>query len=467
MSWKWLPERFNSLALRLGVSYSLIFGLVSVVGIFLLNIMISSYVMRGVDLRLIEEKRTIAHYAAFHDRHFVKGKFYDEAEARGTSRIFYNLFSTQGEQIASSDSSAWKDSVWDSNWLVLAESEEMVLTDLVLDDDRIRARVLSAFVGEKLILQITTSLKDEMAFLVKVRMASAILVLAMVMVGVGVGSVMAKKALAGLGTVNLAVKRLADGDLTERVTLTGTPNELARLGRTYNRMADRIEILVREMQEVNDNIAHDLRSPVTRIRGLAEMAAAKGDFAESDMEIMGSIVEECDRQIHMINTMLEISETEAGLGEMTLGYMGVKELISKTKDLFFPLAEENDIRLETDSLENFTIQGDLRKIQRAFANLVENAIKYTLPGGRIFLSTTLKNDTIRILVTDTGIGISPEALPKVFDRFYRGDISRSMPGNGLGLSLAMAIAHAHDGTIEIESALNQGTTCSLCLPCPK
>ena len=247
--------------------------------------------------------------------------------------------------------------------------------------------------------------------------------------------------------------------------MEGIPIELIRLGETYNRMAERIEMLIREMQEINDNIAHDLRSPVTKIRGLAEMAVASAEITKDNIEVFGGIVEECDRQINMINTMLEISEVEAGIGEMTVGSIGVEDLILKTRELFLPLAEESNVRLEIGNLKSFTIEGDLRKIQRALANIVENALKYTPAGGRVCMSAELNRNIGKIIINDTGIGIPPDVLPKVFDRFYRGDASRNFPGNGLGLSLAMAFAHAHHGTIKIESKLNKGTTCSLHLPC--
>jgi signal transduction histidine kinase len=464
MSWAWQPKRFRSLGFRLGVSYALIFGIASFAGISLLYWMISSHVMHGVDRRLMEQKRALAHYAAFHDRRTVQGKFFEEAGARGTSRVFYRLVSPLGEGLVSSDPSAWEGAAWDTNWLVRANGEGLVLADLELADHRGRARVLSASIARGRILQISVYLGDEIAFLAKVRTASAVFVLGMLAAGIGAGRVMARKALAGLGDVIMAVRRVADGDFRERVVLTGAGDEMARLGRTYNRMADRIETLVREMQEVNDNIAHDLRSPVTRIRGLVEMAVVNGFVPEEGIETLGSIVEECDLQIHMINTMLEISEAEAGLGEMTVGRVTVTELVSRTREMFLPLAEENGVGLDTGRVASFTVLGDLRKIQRALSNLVDNALKYTPAGGRVLLSATLENNTAKIFVTDTGIGIDLDALPRIFDRFYRADLSRSLPGNGLGLSLAMAVARAHKGTIEVESVPGRGTTCALCLP---
>ncbi len=464
MFWKRLPERFRSLGFRLGMSYALIFGLVSSAGICALYVIIASHLMHEADSGLMDQKRALEHYAAFHDDRVIQGKFIDEAGARGTSRVFYSLISPLGERLVSSDASAWQDMAWDTNWLVQAAAQGLIFTDLSFG--RKKARVLTAAVTPERFLQITISLKEETAFLAKVRAGAVIFVLAMGAAGIGAGILMARKALKGLDAVTLAVRRVAGGDFKERVAVQGTGIEMMRLGRTYNQMADRIESLIREMTQVNDNIAHDLRSPVTRIRGLAEMAAGDPALPEQGMEALGSIVEECDRLVHLINTMLEISEAQTGLGDMTPGSMPASELISGTMEMFVPLAEENQVVLETVDGADFTVFGDLGKIQRALSNLVDNAIKYTPSGGQVRLSAALENKTARITVTDTGMGISPHALPRIFERFYRADQSRSLPGNGLGLSLAMAFAKAHNGTIEIHSVPGAGTTCTLSLPCP-
>lgn len=462
MCWKLLPEWLKSLAFRLGFFYSLIFGIVSFAGIFFLNWMISSYVIHGVDLSLMEQKRELKHYAAFHDHKIIQGKFLDEANARGTSRVFYSLVSPLGEHLVSSNKHAWNGVTWDLNWLIKAKANGLIFTDLELP--KTRARVLTAIIDHNRILQITQSLENETIFLTKVSTMSIILVLVMMAAGIVAGSLMAKKAISGLNKVTLAVRRISRGEFNERVDIHGTGIELVRLGRSYNRMAERIEKLIKEMQEVSDNIAHDLRSPVTRIRGLAEMAAGNTSIEKEGMETIGCIVEECDRLIHLINTMLEISEAEAGLGEMITQSIKSSELVSKTIEIFLPMAEESGLGLEALEIADFSIQGDIRKIQRIMANLVDNAIKYTPYGGNIIISAYTENQTAMFRVSDTGKGIEKDALPKIFDRFYREDLSRSLPGNGLGLSLAMAFARAHNGTIEIDSTPSKGTTSTLCLP---
>ncbi|MCG8549408.1 MAG: HAMP domain-containing histidine kinase, partial [Desulfobacterales bacterium] len=349
MFWKRLSERRHSLSFQLGFSYALIFGLICLTGVLCLNAMISSHVMRGVDLRLLEQKRALEHYAAFHDIPVIQGKFIDEAAARGTARVFYRLVSPLGESLVSSDASAWQHGFWDPNWLVQAKARNMLFTDMDMGGGREKARVLTTGITPDRFLQITVSLAEESAFLAKVYAASTIFVLAMGIAGIGAGVVMAKKALSGLSTVTRAVQRVADGNFRARVDVQGAGVEMMRLGRTYNRMADHIQALVRTMKEVNDNIAHDLRSPVARIRGLAEMAAEDRAMPPRGIDILGSIVEECDRLIHLINTMLEISEAEAGLNPMRFDRISASQLILKTMEIFTPLAEQSKVRLEADT----------------------------------------------------------------------------------------------------------------------
>lgn len=464
MFWKQITRWSKSLYFRLGFFYSLIFGIISSLAIWGLNFMISTHVMHGVDLRLLEQKRAVEHYAAFHDHRIIHGKFLDEAGARGTSRVFYRLISPHGEQEVSSNQSSWHNLSWDKAWIEKARTQDMVFSDMILPDHRKKARVLSTLTGKDHVLQIVVSIENEISFLTKVHTASIGLVISMLVAGIFAGTIMAKKAISGLEEVTLAVSRVAEGDFKERVVLHGTGSELMRLGKTYNKMADRIEALIREIHEVNDNIAHDLRSPVTSIRGIAEMAALEKNLPSEIIESMGCIVEECDRLICLINTMLEISEAEAGIGSITVQKIKSNELISKTIEMFLPMGEEAGVELEVKDLSEFDVHGDIRKIQRIIGNLVDNAIKYTQPGGKVSISSFTDETVTGFEISDTGVGIPQNCLPKIFDRFYRGDLSRSRPGNGLGLSLALAFARAHNGDIQITSHPGKGTTSVFSIP---
>jgi signal transduction histidine kinase len=208
-----------------------------------------------------------------------------------------------------------------------------------------------------------------------------------------------------------------------------------------------------------------LKSPVTRIRGAAEVTLTTGKSLGEYEAMAASTVEECDRLLDMINTMLLISKTEAGVDKLSLEEIDLASTVRDACELFRPSAEDKGITFSCETPERLQITGDVRMIQRMLANLVDNGIKYTPPGGRVEVSVS-ENGQHRVLISirDTGAGISEPELARVFERFYRGDQSRSQAGIGLGLSLARAIARAHGGDISVTSAPGQGSTFTVSLP---
>ncbi|MEE4111455.1 MAG: HAMP domain-containing sensor histidine kinase, partial [Desulfobacteraceae bacterium] len=242
--------------------------------------------------------------------------------------------------------------------------------------------------------------------------------------------------------------------------------EIDRLAVTFNQMLDRIERLVVGMREMGDNIAHDLKSPVARIRGMAEISISGGSSGGDDLTLAGSTIEECDRLLEMINTMLIISKSDAGAGDVPLDPLNMADVVRGAIVLFAPLAEDKGISMTGDVPDVLMVRGDLKMLQRAVANLVDNAIKYTPSPGNIDIRGFHDNHLkmINISIKDSGIGIDPEDQPKIFNRFFRCDQSRATGGFGLGLSLARAIAHVHGGEIQVESAMGVGSVFTFRLP---
>jgi signal transduction histidine kinase len=224
-------------------------------------------------------------------------------------------------------------------------------------------------------------------------------------------------------------------------------------------MLDRIQGLMAGIKEMTDNIAHDLKSPITRIRGQAEVALTARAAADEYEAMAVGAIEECDRLLEMINTMLFISRTEAGLSKPELKPMDLAAVVRDACGLFQSLAEDKQIALAREGPERLEMRGDVRLIQRMLANLLDNAIKYTPEGGRVKVTLRSSPDrSVSIAVQDSGAGILDKDLPHIFERFYRGDPSRSQPGSGLGLSFARAVARAHGGEISVESRRPSGTT---------
>ena len=286
----------------------------------------------------------------------------------------------------------------------------------------------------------------------------------MILLSAGVGWFMAKRALSGVEEVTRAAIDITNGALDRRVPVTGRQDEIDLLAETFNTMVGRIQGLIGQMSEITENIAHDLRSPITRMRGIAEMSLTAKNSDEEHVAMAGSIIEECDRLLGMINTMLDISEAESGLMKLNEQNVDLVELLRDVCDLFQPLAEDRNIRIVIETPESTLVLGDLKKLQRVFSNLIDNALKYTLTGGlvHIVIEETAK-DTV-VIVKNTGDGIAEKDLPHIFDRFFRGEKSRSTPGNGLGLSLAQAFVLIHGGTITATNTADQGPQFTVILP---
>jgi signal transduction histidine kinase len=209
----------------------------------------------------------------------------------------------------------------------------------------------------------------------------------------------------------------------------------------------------------------DLKSPIARIRGMAEIALTTAKTPAEFKVMAGSVIEECDRLLDIINTMLMISKTEAGVEKPSREKIDLTSLVREACELFGTTAEDTGLTLSCQVPAQCVIAGDAGMIQRLLSNLLDNAIKYTSIGGQVveISLSPIKEREVTLTVKDTGIGISAEDLPRIFERFYRGDRSRSEPGTGLGLSLARAIAHVHGGDITVESRLQEGSVFTVTL----
>jgi len=230
-------------------------------------------------------------------------------------------------------------------------------------------------------------------------------------------------------------------------------------------MLDRIEILVTGIKEMSDNIAHDLKSPITRIRGIAEVSLTSNSSLKEYESMAAGTIEECDRLLDMINTMLIISRTEAGVNQLDCQKLDIAHLVRDACDIFQSPAEDKGLTMVYTGPETISIYGDIRLLQRMVANLLDNAIKYTPANGRIDVTVSTGGDqSVQIAVQDNGMGISGKDLRHIFERFYRCDPSRSQAGTGLGLSFARAVTRAHNGDITVTSTSDEGSTFTVVLP---
>jgi heavy metal sensor kinase len=455
----------RTLAFRLTLWYAAIFTASSLLAFFFFYLQIASILRERTDEELLDD---IEEFSTLFDEKGideVKRTMVLEAKNDGEKDVFYRLLGADGRELGSSELFSWGELTVNRSALQQIEkAQKPIFETLTIEGRRHLARTVYASIGPGTILQIGISLEDNDEFLAQFRQIfGATIALVMGFAGL-LGWFMAKRALTNVEQVTRTARAISASDLEQRVPVKGQAEEIDRLATTFNDMLDRIQKLVTETKEMTENIAHDLRSPITRIRGMAEMALTSGNAVEEYEAAAASTVEDCDRLLEMINTMLYISQTEATAGKFATEEVDVTRMVRHACELFQPVAEDKGVTLVVEIRSEVKVQGVLQGLQRMLANLIDNALNYTPSPGTVTVSVNADAKSGIIAVADTGIGIPQEDLPHIFRRFYRCDRSRSRPGTGLGLTLVEAIVHAHRGQIAVSSTPNVGTTFSITLP---
>ena len=288
---------------------------------------------------------------------------------------------------------------------------------------------------------------------------------AVLLPGTLAGWLIAGKFVSGIRRVSNAASQIAQGDFSQRVAPGNEGEEIDNLVSTFNKMSENTENLLTELKNVSDNVAHDLRTPLTRIRTIAEITISGPQNLEAYREAIIDVAEDCNDMISMINAMLEITRIETNIAPLKTESFDLSEELRQAHELFLFQAEDKNISLELHLPEEpVFLKADKLKIQRLTSNLLDNAIKFTPENGTVSLTLEKDPKEIRLIVSDTGCGIPDDAKELVFKRFYRTDKSRTMPGNGLGLSMVQAIVQVHKGRIEIRDTEGGGTTFVVSFP---
>jgi heavy metal sensor kinase len=291
---------------------------------------------------------------------------------------------------------------------------------------------------------------------------------ALVLTG-GLGYLLARKALAPVERLHRLTEEITAERLDRRLPVANANDELGRLASTINAMIGRLERSFAEIRRFTADASHELRTPLTAIRTETEVALRKPLTMPEYQHLLGSILEECDRLARLTDQLLTLSREDAGTARQAAAPVDLASLLAGVVGTMQPLAEVKGLHVHVVGNGPLTTHGDEVRLRQVFYNLLDNAIKYTSAGGRIDIDLVHQHPEARITIRDTGIGIAPEHLPRVFDRFYRVDKARSREqgGTGLGLSIARSIVAAHGGHIEIVSIPGQGTSCTVSLPAEK
>jgi signal transduction histidine kinase len=313
------------------------------------------------------------------------------------------------------------------------------------------------------LLQVGKTTEDRAAIMQRFRAAAAGITIAVLVLGIAGGLLLTVWALRPLRQIIDTVRAIDAGAMNARVPRRQTGDELDELGGLFNSMLDRIATLIAGMRGSLDTVAHDLRTPVTRLRGVAELAL-RSNQRETLQQALADCIEESDQLLTMLNTLMDISEAETGTLKLALEPVNVSTIVEAAVDLYRHVAEDKQIVVSTASDPKLRLMADRSRLRQVLANLLDNAIKYTPAGGRVDVEATLQQSLAVISVRDTGIGVMAHEIPRIWDRLYRGAHGRSERGLGLGLSLVRAIVMAHGGRVDVATASGGGAVFTIQLP---
>ena len=275
----------------------------------------------------------------------------------------------------------------------------------------------------------------------------------MLLVGLGGGWLISRNLLARMNAVTATSRRIMHGDLSERVPVSGSGDEFDRLSKNLNDMLERIESLMNGLREVSDNIAHDLKTPLTRLRNRVEGALRDSCGEGAYRDVLERTIEEADDLMKTFNALLSIARLEAGAVREEMRETDLSSAVLDVAEFYEPVAEESGIKFVAEGEQGILIQADRQLIGQAVANLIENALKYGRRENQepvIAVSVRRTNEFAEVIVADNGPGIPEADRARVLKRFVRLEESRSAPGSGLGLSLVAAVARLHDGELLFE-----------------
>lgn len=279
------------------------------------------------------------------------------------------------------------------------------------------------------------------------------------------GSLFAWRATRPIREVTETARRIIQGgSMSPRVPVPPGDNDLTELAHHFNTLLNQNETLIRAMRESLDNVAHDLRTPLTRLRGTAEVALQAPGAPNPEREALADCVEESERVLRILNTLMDVAEAETGMMKLRREATDLGVLLREVVELYAFVAEDRQVGVTIGGEDHCEAPVDSNRLRQVFANLLDNALKYTPAGGTVVLTLAQEAGMAVVHFRDTGMGISPDEQPKIWTRLYRGDRSRSQRGLGLGLSLVRAIVEAHGGTVALASTVGRGSEFVVRLP---
>ncbi len=320
-----------------------------------------------------------------------------------------------------------------------------------------RARVFQLTSGEYLLVGRDVSRRRSIENALTTWLYMAIIFL--ILVGGAGGMVISSLMMRRIDTINRTSRDIIAGDLSRRVPVQGQGDEVDQIANNLNAMLDQIERLMTGMREVTDNVAHDLRSPLTRLRNRLEVTMMKPTSKGEYNEALEGAIRDADHLLSTFNALLSIAQVEAGSSRESMDRVNTRDVVQDIAELYEPVAESKNIAFSVDPGDDAVVWGNRELLSQALANLVDNAIKYTPDGGKVTVELRTRqygNPLADVVVMDSGPGIPAKDRARVLNRFVRLEASRNTPGSGLGLSLVSAVARLHEGRLVLGDSDHTG-----------